>query len=131
MSAQDWRGYINLGQPALADVIRAAYDPSVPQGMGHLHFREGGLSDDEVEAILSRARGSIVASMDYVNGRAVKMTVRKDPDSGDLYIPASWYDHSRAALEGFLSRFGIAASAISEALKAQEQRDAEWKAENP
>ena len=75
------------------DVIRAAYDLSTPQGLGFLHARPGGLDDETIARIKESESGLYAASMDYVHGRAVKLTIRRD---GDIcYIPAdSWFDHS-------------------------------------
>lgn len=75
-------------------VIRAAYDLSRPQGMGYLHFQEGPLPDDVLTQIKATAHSRIVASMDYVRGRAVKQGVYRS-DDGLLYIEADrWFDHS-------------------------------------
>lgn len=126
----DWRGYINLGQADLREVIRAAYDLSGPQGLGILHYREGGLADPEIDAIIERESRAgltpIVAYMDYVNGRAVKMHVKQDRETGDLYVQRSWYDHSRGALEAFLARFGVEPGAIDAAEREGEAVAAEW-----
>lgn len=74
-------------------VIRAAYDLSRPQGLGFLHVTEGPLDEATLTDIKTRESGRCAAGMDYVHGRAVKLTVRRDGDK--LYIPADhWYDHS-------------------------------------
>lgn len=75
------------------DVIRAAYDLSVPQGLGFLHVRPGGLDDETIARIKESKSGLYAASMDYVHGRAVKLTIRRE--GVICYIPADrWFDHS-------------------------------------
>lgn len=129
----DWRGYINLGKADLREVVRAAYDLSSPQGLGFLHARDGGLSDEEVDRIVDResrtGTAPIVAGMDYVNGRSVKMHVTLNPETGDLYIGRSWYDHGRGALEELLGRFGISPDAIDKADRQAAEAHQEWKAD--
>lgn len=82
--------------------VKEVYNLSVPQGLGFLHFEEGGLTDKEVEAILERGEKDkrIRLSMDYVKGRACKMTVFKDGDR--LFFRAPWYDHTDRQLEELL-----------------------------
>jgi hypothetical protein len=129
----DWRGWIKLGAVDLPNVIRAAYELSGSQGLGFLHYRQGGFSDEEIDAIIGRESGGgtapIVAGMDYVNGRSVKMYVRKEPSTGDLYVKHRWYDHSRGELEDLLGVFGVPPSAIDDASAAQAEADAEYLAE--
>ncbi len=128
--AFDWRGWINIGRPDLAAVIRGAYELSGPQGLGILHYRDGTLSDEEVAAIIAReshvGSGPIVAGMDYVNGRSVKMHVRKEPKTGDYYVKRDWYDHGRAALEELLVKFGVEPAAIDRANEAAEEAYQEY-----
>lgn len=132
MEKFDWRGWINLGKPALEDVIREAYDLSKPQGLGYFHAKEGPLSDEEIAVIISReshvGAGPIVAGMDYVLGRAVKMCIRKEPDTDHLYIYSNWYDHSRYSLELLLEKFGIKPEVIDAAYAAQNEANAEYRA---
>jgi hypothetical protein len=47
----------------------------------------------------------VVISMDYVKGRACKMTVWKK--GGDLQIRDSWYDHTDDQFDELLSTFNI------------------------
>lgn len=91
------------------EIIKAAYALSVPVGMGFLHARPGPLSDEDAQTILGAERpdGRIVASMDYVHGRQVKMTIfRKD---GRHYINNTWYDHTPEQLEQLLEMVGVEA----------------------
>jgi len=85
---------LNIGKDIdLSAVVRAAYELSVPQGLGFLHFQPGNLTDEQVASIVNRkSYGDIVLYMDYVLGRAVKLTVFRD-ESGMHYVPDRWYDH--------------------------------------
>lgn len=90
----------------LRKVIQEAYDLSVPQGMGFLHFKPGPLSEEEVTGIWERFKNDnqLALSMDYIKGRAVKLTVfRRD---GRLYIDTQWYDHPPHDYDLFLERIG-------------------------
>lgn len=91
----------------LSKFVREAYNLSRPQGLGYLHHREGGLPEDELQAILKRDENSkyYAVSMDYVMGRAVKMTVHKSGDR--LVINDRWFDHSDEALKTLLDRCGV------------------------
>lgn len=87
----------------LDNLIRAAYDLSVVQGMGFLHARAGGLDEDTLAQIKAYERGECRVSMDYVHGRAVKLCVFRDGKS--LYINAdSWFDHSAESLRELAAR---------------------------
>jgi len=84
-------------------VIRAAYELSRPQGLGFLHATDGPLDDETLAEIKSRASGRCAAGMDYVHGRAVKLTVRRDGDA--LYVYGDrWFDHSLADLRELAKR---------------------------
>lgn len=103
-----------------AKFINAVYDLSSPVGMGRLHFQAGALPAkslnglvaafntrlDQIKKIISHdhsfGANSIlfpvyVLSLDYVLGRACKMSVRAD-ENGDLWIDDNWFDHSRGQL---------------------------------
>lgn len=74
--------------------------------MGFFAAKDGGLSDEDAEAILARDKtGRVAASMDYVHGRACKMTVFREDEK--YYIRDAWYDHTSAALAALLKEFGI------------------------
>ena len=49
----------------------------------------------------------IAINMDYVKGRACKMTVWRENDK--LYICNDWYDHSDDDLKELLTRLGMPA----------------------
>lgn len=95
---------INITGVDLAKFAQAVYARSIPVGMGFLHARGGGLTDEDAKSLVNET-GYYALSMDYVHGRQCKMTVyRKD---GKLQIYDSWHDHSAAALDDLLTEFNI------------------------
>lgn len=105
-------GMIDVTDAPLEAIVRAAYSFSRPQGLGHLHYQPGDLTDEEFAQIITATAGpSFVAlSMDYVKGRACKMTVFQQ--DGRRYIDNRWYNHSDGQLRQFLETIGIDPSAI-------------------
>lgn len=87
----------------LADVAKAAYDLSSPIGMGFIHYEEGTLTDEEANSLVTDDPRTPL-SLDYVKGRACKMTVFKDDEK--LYIHDNWYDHSEDQLLSLIDRVG-------------------------
>ncbi len=92
--------YINISHVDMSKFVREVYNLSSPRGMGFLHFKEDGLSDEDVAAIIARG-----VRMDYVHGRACKMTVVKRPDG--LFIQPKWYDHHIEDLKELLKRCNV------------------------
>ena len=89
-------------------LVKKAYELSRPQGMGFLHAKPGPLSDGLVDDILMRDRGPHPIMMDYVQGRAVKLSVRRD-ENNRLWIRSRWYDHSESDLQQLLEAIGVKA----------------------
>lgn len=91
----------------LKKFIQKTYEMSSPHGMGFFHAKDGGLTDAEAENIIARngAEGRIAASMDYVHGRACKMTVFRE--EGELFVRPTWYDHSFGQYQRLLAEFGV------------------------
>ena len=105
-------GLIEVTEDKLVDLAKAAYDLSNPQGLGHLHFQPGGLTDDEAKQLVERcAKDKFCAlSMDYVKGRACKFTVYRR--EGKLWINKDrWFDHSEHQLKVLHQRVGLTAEA--------------------
>lgn len=96
-------GQLDLTGVDLVTLAKAAYALSIPKGMGFLHAKDGGLTDDEAKGLIQA--GSIALSLDYVHGRAVKLTVYRDtPNTLSMRVP--WYDHTDAQLDELLQRVG-------------------------
>jgi hypothetical protein len=92
------------------DLVRfaqAVYRLSMPRGMGFLHAIGGPLPEEEAKSLIQPA-GRIALSMDYVRGRACKMTVLRDGER--LEIRDSWYDHTDVDLRTLLAEFGKTAT---------------------
>ena len=108
-------GYIEIPENKLRDLVRKVYDMSVPVGMGFLHAKPGGLTDEEVEELIrlpkKREFGKHeIIYMDYVNGRQCKMSVYVFCEKGmeDKFgIRDSWYDHTDRQLKELLDHLGV------------------------
>lgn len=87
----------------LTRFIQEAYDLSRPRGMGFIHATPGPLPAEEAASFI-RPEGSVAVSLDYVRGRACKMTVWRRGDR--LFIHDTWFDHSDTALAELLRRTG-------------------------
>lgn len=99
-----------LTEQMMPALVAVAYELSVPQGMGFMHFNPGPLDADTVSAIVAQTTSfGCRLSMDYVRGRAVKLSVLVAAD-GRLYIGADrWYDHSPEQLAELAKRLGLVA----------------------
>jgi len=79
----------------LVEFAKKVYELSAPQGLGKLHYDPNPLTDDEASNFICRPNDlnqDVILDMDYVKGRACKMTVwRKD---GKLEIADKWFDHT-------------------------------------
>ena len=85
----------------LPEFVKEVYNRSGAQGLGVLHYTTDELSNDEVNKILDATRfGSVVLSLDYIKGRACKMTVFKKDDA--LYVNYPWFDHTHEDFVGLL-----------------------------
>lgn len=91
------------------DLVKWAYELSAPKGLGFLAHESGPLPEVDALEIIGRYPDdhSVVLSMDYVKGRAVKFNLmRRDiysaeflPDGVEWYAMANWFDHSDEAME--------------------------------
>lgn len=94
--------------------VARCYELSKPQGLGYLHYQPGPLADNYAQAIvqkMERNPGSHVAlTMDYVLGRAVKMTIFVDKQTSRRYMhgkTVGWYDHTPQDLQTLIDEFGL------------------------
>lgn len=95
---------IDITGADLVDVVKAAYDLSSPQGLGHMHFKSGSLTDEQAKSLINEDCRTPI-TLDYVAGRACKLTVFKNGEK--LYIRNSWYDHSEDQLLELIDRIGV------------------------
>lgn len=96
---------IDITGVKLIEFAKKVYEFSVPQGMGILHFNPAPLTDEEADRCVA-LEGRSALSMDYVNGRACKMHVRREKE-GKLTISDTWYDHTDRIFEQLLNHFNI------------------------
>ena len=78
----------------LVPFIKKVYDLSHPQGLGFIHYTNEPLSDADAVALI-QPTGRIAVCMDYVRGRACKMCVFRDYNTGTLHFELPWFDHTR------------------------------------
>ena len=91
----------------LAKFVSKVYELSAPKGLGFIHYTPKPLDDSDIKDIINTKHENIILSMDYIYGRACKMTVwEKD---GKWIIKDSWYDHEDSKLQELLSTFNITA----------------------
>jgi len=92
----------------LVKFAQKVYELSAPQGLGVMHFTPRPLTDEDAKSMISSTKYPL--DMDYVSGRACKMTVIKRNDK--LEIGDSWYDHTDSQFKELLDTFGIAAPSL-------------------
>lgn len=105
----DTTGMIRVTGVDLRKLVKAVYDNSDPQGLGHLHYRAGGLPDEEVERIVGHVpleRTGNILYMDYVHGRACKFGLWRCHNN-HLWIRREWFDHSEFQLYKMLKEAGV------------------------
>lgn len=89
----------------LREIVKAAYDMSSPQGMGHLHFDPAPLTEEEVDSVMKNFPvGGVLVSLDYVKGRSCKFHVHEDAKG--RYIQSPWYDHTDQQFAELVSQIG-------------------------
>lgn len=90
----------------LVAFTRDVYDLSKPQGLGLWHARPGDLPQEDAQQCVDiwKDDTAIALSLDYLVGRACKMTVFRQ--GGKLWINDCWYDHTDEQLRELLSRHG-------------------------
>lgn len=95
---------IVISEDKLVELVKNAYDLSVPQGLGLIHFTPEPISDEEARAMINPSE-RIAVHMDYVAGRACKMTVFHE--DGEYFIHSPWYDHTDDQLVSLLQRIDV------------------------
>lgn len=93
---------INITGVNLIEFVKEVYRLSVPAGLGWLHFTEEELTNEEAREILDLWKNDkqFALDMDYIKGRACKMTVFKKENK--LYICSPWFDHTDMQLKKLL-----------------------------
>jgi hypothetical protein len=101
----DTEGMIEITGADLKSIVKTAYRLSRPQGLGHIHFQPGDLTDEEASQLIREEHKATPVSLDYVKGRACKLIVFRDGEK--LFIRDRWYDHSQHDLQMLLEAIGI------------------------
>ena len=105
MSIASNPNYLDVTGVDMPTLIKAAFDLSVPLGRGIFSFKSGPLSDQEAIQLSLRQRlPGAEFSMDYLHGRALKLTVFMEDDR--LYIPRVWFDHSIDDMRNLMKAIG-------------------------
>lgn len=97
----------------MAKFIKKAYDLSKPLGMGYFQYTPEPLTDEEAQSLINKKDPKIKCSLDYVKGRACKMTVHKEVEGSllnkkeRLFIRAPWFDHTDSQLKELLEHCGF------------------------
>lgn len=100
------RGYIELPEGVdLIAFVKKAYELSHPQGMGMLQFQPGPLPDHVAPQLVGKETSEFPVNLDYVAGRAVKLTVTRH--DGRLFVPESWFDHTESQYRQLLAHVGV------------------------
>lgn len=87
---------LRIPDDKLITVIKKAYDLSEPKGMGHLHYTPGPMTDDEARSVISKFQDRTGIHLDYLQGRAVKLSIWKDDYGYFISDRPTWFDHSQA-----------------------------------
>ncbi len=96
-------GNIQISKNAIPELVRTAYDLSVPVGLGFLHAKLGSLTDEQVDSLIDYDAKLCVVDMDYVLGRCCKFRVMRDKTCADkYYIRDSWFDHTESDMNKLL-----------------------------
>lgn len=130
----DWRGYIDVTGCDPVEIIRTAFAMSVQRGLGLLEHRAGDLTADEEADLrqrMARETPRVALDVDYLRGRAVKLTVFVDRATGRLYLRDTWFDHGPAQLADLIDRIGIGdgRARVDRAVAEQAVRDRDFEAE--
>lgn len=113
-------GMIEVTGIPLEALVLAAYRPSRAQGLGHMHYEAGDLTESEVSAIIERGKTDRMFAVytDYVKGRSLKFKVQRK--NGLHFIENRWYDHSDGQLKDLLTAVGLSPDLV-DAARAEEK----------
>lgn len=89
---------IRIPTTLVAAVVAHAYNLSRPQGLGFMHYTPEPMTLEEAQQVVDAGGTSfghtkVGVSLDYVNGRAVKLHIREDVEGYFLEDDGTWFDH--------------------------------------
>ena len=90
----------------LALLAQKAYALSSPKGTGYLHYTPEPITYEQARGLVDNDHRMFPLNMDYVNGRAVKLTVHRDDDNR-LWLSDTWYYHTMNQYRELLAHVGI------------------------
>ena len=103
---------IEITRCDLVKLAIKAYELSDPQGMGVMHYKPEPLTEEDARSLISNDDPWSPLMMDYVRGRAVKLTViRKDKK---LFLEDLWYDHTDRQYKELLSAIDVKVNEFGE-----------------
>lgn len=91
MNTEPWK--IRIAADRLNLAVRAAYNLSQPQGLGFLHAQPGEMTEEEADQVINVTPGRPIR-LDYVRGRAVKLSFELDEEGYYVNDKGRWFDHS-------------------------------------
>lgn len=97
------RRVVIFGRDALISTVQKAYELSAPQGMGFIHFRPEPMEHGDAARIIESQGGPSGLHLDYVAGRAVKLSIRRYGPTWYLEDNGTWYDHSEYQWEQLIA----------------------------
>ena len=84
-----------VAEADLVSLVKAVYKNSRPQGLGFLHYQEGGPSDEVAKSMIN-SDSLYPINLDYVAGRACKFSATKVEGGVECFHGFNWYDHSES-----------------------------------
>lgn len=98
---------IQIPEDKLVALIEKAYELSRPQGLGFLHYQEGSMPPGEAQKFIdySNSNRNVTGRkdiyLDYVSGRAVKLSIWHDKDQNVYFMEdiGTWFDHTASQWE--------------------------------
>ena len=108
MSHFNTEQYYDVTNVDLNLLVRTAYNLSVPQGLGFLHSTPANMTKEAADEVLEKFEESdgLAVAMDYVKGRAVKLSVYSEDGKRWIY-KHPWFDHTDETYDAFLEQIGI------------------------
>ena len=95
-------------------LVQTVYEMSKPVGLGFIHAKSGGLSEEQAKSLIDMGRDSrCVIGMDYVMGRQCKFDARwVGPQFDMLGTDLYWYDHTNAQYSALLTKLGVEGATV-------------------
>ena len=96
---------IEIDPTKIVELIQFAYVRSRPQGMGLFHFMNEPMSKEQASEIISIWHPKDIY-MDYIRGRAVKLTIMRT-ENNQYWINPFWFDHTIREFYELVEKFAL------------------------